>query len=263
MGEFLTNPQTNKTIFYHGSRSGIYGEVSPDISRSKIDFGKGFYLGTNRNQVLQLISNFKTSAIYEFRIPQNVITAKNSVFLSKEEWMYYVLYNRGKLEEIAGTDFYNYFKNLDKGKLFVVGAIADDINNRCISDYIHGNITDYTFLQLIDCFNYGIQYVAKTPEACELLQHVGEHKLSVDERIELSDSNLLSRKEKDNIYDKKKTELNILRKGLYINEVFQAIRDNNYSVATLHETLLEPTKIRNIIFPNTIHEIGSDEIDIF
>lgn len=32
---------------YHGSKSGIRGDIAP-ISRERCDFGKGFYMGTDR-----------------------------------------------------------------------------------------------------------------------------------------------------------------------------------------------------------------------
>lgn len=47
----------NKAVtLYHGSKSGIYGKIAP-ISREHCDFGKGFYMGTDRTQPLTLICN--------------------------------------------------------------------------------------------------------------------------------------------------------------------------------------------------------------
>ncbi|MFR1077887.1 DUF3990 domain-containing protein [Enterocloster sp.] len=36
---------------YHGSKSGLCGAIAP-ISRKHCDFGKGFYMGTDRTQPL-------------------------------------------------------------------------------------------------------------------------------------------------------------------------------------------------------------------
>jgi|GEM_PF-2127483 hypothetical protein len=42
---------------YHGSKSGIRGAIAP-ISRVRCDFGKEFYMRTDRTQMLTLICNF-------------------------------------------------------------------------------------------------------------------------------------------------------------------------------------------------------------
>ena len=42
---------------YHGSKSGIRGAIAP-VSREHCDFGKGFYMGTDRTQSLTLICNY-------------------------------------------------------------------------------------------------------------------------------------------------------------------------------------------------------------
>ena len=49
---------SEKTILYHGSKSGIKGHIAP-ICRERCDFGKGFYMGTEPYQPLTLISDFE------------------------------------------------------------------------------------------------------------------------------------------------------------------------------------------------------------
>lgn len=51
----ITNIQETITL-YHGSKSGIRGTIAP-MSREHCDFGKGFYMGTDRTQPLTLICN--------------------------------------------------------------------------------------------------------------------------------------------------------------------------------------------------------------
>lgn len=48
---------------YHGSKSGIRGAIAP-ISRERCDFGKGFYMGTDRTQPLTLICNYPNARLY-------------------------------------------------------------------------------------------------------------------------------------------------------------------------------------------------------
>ena len=53
----------NKNVFYHASRSGIIGSIQP-VSRSRCDFGKGFYMGTDPIQPLTLVCNEKNPQFY-------------------------------------------------------------------------------------------------------------------------------------------------------------------------------------------------------
>lgn len=60
--------RTRETItLYHGSKSGISGTIAP-ISREHCDFGKGFYMGTDRTQPLTLICNFPNAKIYTLSV---------------------------------------------------------------------------------------------------------------------------------------------------------------------------------------------------
>lgn len=48
---------------YHGSKSGIHGMIAP-VSRERCDFGRGFYMGTDRTQPLTLICNYPNAKLY-------------------------------------------------------------------------------------------------------------------------------------------------------------------------------------------------------
>ena len=50
-------------VLYHASRFGISGSIQP-ISRSRCDFGKGFYMGTDPIQPLTLVCNEKNPVFY-------------------------------------------------------------------------------------------------------------------------------------------------------------------------------------------------------
>ena len=52
-----------RVTLYHGSKSGIRGAIAP-MSRERCDFGKGFYMGTDRTQPLTLICNYPNAKIY-------------------------------------------------------------------------------------------------------------------------------------------------------------------------------------------------------
>ena len=52
---------------YHGSKSGIHGAIAP-ISRERCDFGKGFYMGTDKTQPLTLICNYPNAKMYTLSV---------------------------------------------------------------------------------------------------------------------------------------------------------------------------------------------------
>ena len=51
-------------ILYHGSKSGIKGDIAPK-SRDACDFGQGFYMGDLPDQPKGLIAEFPDNRFYE------------------------------------------------------------------------------------------------------------------------------------------------------------------------------------------------------
>lgn len=78
---------------YHGSKSGIRGEIAP-ISRERCDFGKGFYMGTDRAQPLTLICNYPKAILYTLRVDLsnlNIYDVRVGM-----EWALLIAFHRGK-----------------------------------------------------------------------------------------------------------------------------------------------------------------------
>ncbi len=82
---------------YHGSKSGIHGAIAP-ISREHCDFGKGFYMGTDRYQPLTLICNYPKAKIYTLSVDLTDLKILD-VGLGLD-WALLVAYNRGKMESV-------------------------------------------------------------------------------------------------------------------------------------------------------------------
>lgn len=266
MGLYI-NKDTGSTVLYHGSKRGIVEKITPDQNENTTDFGNGFYLGTKELQTMARVSNEKTPYAYQFQISDEYINDENCIDLSDEDWVYFVLYNRGKLEDIKGTHFYEKYATLADGKDFIIGPIADDVYDKCIRDFCENNITDYTFKQLIDCFDYGIQIVAKTQRACDVLEKVSEKLLTPEDKKEILGSRKLVKKERVTYYDEKKAELNTERKGKFFSEIKNDIRlkESESLNKTAEEKALECQTItaecneqnanfKNIRFPDKIHE---------
>ncbi len=255
--KYLKNPETNDYIFYHGSKKGITGKITPNKNESKSDFGDGFYIGIKENQTLSRVANEKAPYAYEFKIPENCITEENTLKLSKQDWIYFVLYNRGKLEDLKGTGFYQKYATLADGKDFIIGPIADDVFDKCMKDFCENNITDYTFAELINMFDYGTQIVAKSQKACDVLEEESSRLLSKDERKAIINNKKTTKRKRFAIYEAKKAELNAMRKGKYLSEIKTEIKtsetQSKKNIQTQRSKRVED-EFSNVIFPDKISE---------
>ncbi len=209
-------------ILYHGSRGGIVGDIKP-ISRERCDFGKGFYMGTNPEQAKSLVSNDSEPFFYHIRVNMSAFKKEKILVLTDMEWAYYVLYNRGRLNSIKKTEFYNKIKHLGDNKDLIIGPIADDAMNETMRLFLKGRITDKAFLESIRVIDYGIQYVAKTEYACQQLKKITERELYGKE---LSDAKTLSdiRRIEGN---KKASEIQkkYRREGKYLDEILKEAKE--------------------------------------
>lgn len=78
---------------YHGSKSGIHGAIAP-VSRERCDFGRGFYMGTERMQPLTLICNYPNSRLYTLSADLSGLRILDvEVGL---DWAMMIAYHRGK-----------------------------------------------------------------------------------------------------------------------------------------------------------------------
>ena len=184
----------NDIILYHGSRGGIQGKIAPR-SRVRCDFGSGFYMGTNAVQAKSLVASDAMPYFYELNVHLSKLPDRNILKLEGLDWAYYVLYNRGRLESVKGSSFYRKYAFLDSGRDFVVGPIADDNMSRVIKEFTDNRITDTALLESIRSIDYGVQYVAKTPMACECIEIVSAQQLSYEETIPLLLENAKKRQE--------------------------------------------------------------------
>ena len=173
-------------ILYHGSRGGIIGDIKP-ISRPGTDFGTGFYLGTNEEQVKSLACQSDEPVFYKMILKLSEIDESKILFLDGMEWALFVLYNRNHLENIKGTDFYNHFEHLADNKEIIIGPIADDNLISSMKKYINDEITDVVFEESIKSLNLGYQYVLKTENACKKVEkpYLIERTIEESEKIDI------------------------------------------------------------------------------
>lgn len=178
------NKEYNDITLHHSSKSGISGIITP-FSRKECDFGRGFYMGTSDLQTQSLVieKEFSNPTYYKLMVKLSEIPDKNILFLNKMDWTYFVLYNRGILNNYKNTSLYKYYSHLADNKDIIIGPIADDNMRSALLDFEEGYITDKTLMDCLSSVDYGMQYVAKTSYACSKIEILEERKL--DNPIEL------------------------------------------------------------------------------
>lgn len=102
--------------------------------------------------------------------------------------------------------------------------------------------------------------VAKSQEACDKLQILSENAITKDERKKSLESTRLNHNERNDYYDEKRNEYNIERKGKYLSEIFKEARENSI---IYNKDNIDTDKFKNIKFPDTIHDKGDDEIELY
>lgn len=178
----MTNSENRKVTLYHGSKSGIRGAIAP-ISRESCDFGKGFYMGTDRIQPLTLICNYPKAKIYTLSVELSQL----KIFEVEVgiDWALLIAYNRGKMETVKNSSIYNRFAGLSKDYDMIIGYIANDRMFVVLDRFFNGEITDLALINSLSALKLGKQYVALTEKACKKIEIVDEQELSENDRDRL------------------------------------------------------------------------------
>lgn len=175
----------NETVtLYHGSKSGLRGTIAP-VSRERCDFGKGFYMGTERTQPLTLICNYPDAKIYTLSVDLS-----NLKILDVEvglDWALLVAYNRGKMDSVKNSKMYKRFAKLSRDYDMIIGYIANDRMFVVLDRFFNGEITDVALVNSLSALNLGKQYVALTERACKNIIIVDEQKISEFDRDKLKE----------------------------------------------------------------------------
>lgn len=208
--------KANIIELYHGSKKGIKGKIEP-VSRVNCDFGKGFYMGTEKYQPLTLICNFPDATMYT--IEMNLDGLKILNLDIGIEWALFVAYNRGKMESAKDTDIYKKYSTLSKEYDIIAGYIANDRMFYVLDRFFAGDITDTALIGSLSALKLGKQYVAVTQKACDCIKIKDAHKLAEEERKELI---LLSQKNRESGISKANEICKEHRRdGLYFDEILK------------------------------------------
>ncbi len=163
-------------ILYHGSRGGIEGEIKPS-SRVLCDFGKGFYMGTDKMQAEGLVAEKREPIIYTVKLKLSEIPDNKILILDGYDWLNAVLAKRKLCEEFNKLNLAkSWSKKLEKYDI-IIGKIADDKMLDAIERFSTYGMTDVALIQCLQSTNYGEQYVAKTEYACSKIEILEEKAL--------------------------------------------------------------------------------------
>lgn len=226
--------EKQEIIVYHGSRGGLEGDIIP-ASRVKCDFGKGFYMGTNPEQVKGLVVEDAMPVFYTLRIDLEKIGRDRILVLDGMQWVYTIMASRGKVQDFLNLDVAKKaVSDLQKFDL-VVGAIADDRMNEAMYRYSVNGLTDKGLLACLESVDYGYQVVAKTERACRSIEVVSSRDIYGQEADSIRQYVREKRMESRNIVDQMAREH--IRDGKYLTELIDSqnkLQKNNVNLRRGH-----------------------------
>lgn len=177
---------------FHGSKDGLHGPIRP-ISRDRCDFGRGFYMGTQREQPQTLICSYPHPALYTVRLDLDGLAILD--LRPGLDWAMLIAYNRGKLEAARGTAMYEHYQSMADGVDVVAGDIANDRMFVVLDRFFDGTITDAALIACMGALRLGRQYVAITQKACDQVRIIDEHALDDGEKERLLERSAANRRE--------------------------------------------------------------------
>ena len=163
---------------FHGSKSGLIGDIAPN-SRDACDFGRGFYMGTDKTQPLTLICHGDAPKLYE--IESDIEGLRVYHFEPNLDWAMFVAWNRRAIPERFRPYYDERFNSIAQTNDVITGKIANDRMVVVLDWFFQGFISDVGLLAALQALNLGDQYCAKTDVACSRARIVSEKALSAFE----------------------------------------------------------------------------------
>lgn len=209
------------TILYHASRKGIEGTIKP-ISRSRCDFGKGFYMGTEAIQPLTLVCNEDKPKFYQLKLNLDGLKVLNVDI--NLDWAMLIAYFRGYMRDEEGSTLYEKYAHMADGYDIIVGYIANDRMYQVLTDFFERRITDTALIASLSALKLGKQYVAVTQKACNQITVLDVKTLSKLELMILRDISTVRRDEGITLARQMVSEHR--RDGLFFDEIMRGVEVN-------------------------------------
>ena len=205
----------DSTIIFHGSKTGIEGNISLKKSRLTNDFGQGFYCGESISQTTSFISRFSDSSIYILNFDKKGL--KKAKFNVDQNWMLAVAYFRGKLEKYKNHSIIKKIVDKVKSSDYIYAPIADNRMFMIIDRFIDGLITDEQCKHCLAATDLGNQYVFindKSISRIKIIERCYISKLERDLYLEKKEADI-----KDGDNKVKYAMIKYKNEGKYIGEI--------------------------------------------
>lgn len=210
-------------VLYHGSRGGIEGAIRP-ASRPRCDFGAGFYMGENPEQVKGLVVEDSAPMFYSLKLRISEIPKDRILILDGMDWVYAVLSCRNKVKEFSELYIAHKIKAELSNHDLVIGPIGDDRMNEAMQQFANGALTDRGLMECLKHVKYGNQFVAKTEFACSKIEILSGHEIFGEEADAIRKYSRQKRDEGKDIV--KEAVRKYRREGLFLDEIIEQERKN-------------------------------------
>ena len=140
-------------------------------------------MGTEPEQPLTLICNFPKASFYTLELDLEGLEVLDIDI--GVEWALLIAFNRGKMESVKGSRFYEKYASMMKGYDVVAGYIADDRMFVVLDRFFRGEITDRALVESLSVLKLGKQYVAVTEKACRNIRILEKKDIGEKERDRL------------------------------------------------------------------------------
>ena len=181
---------------YHGSKNGIKGKIQP-LSRATCDFGKGFYMGSTKQQPLGLVALPMYPHAQLYTLETDLTGLRAYTFQANLEWALFVAYNR-QLVDFSQfpqlTALAARFQQINSMDV-ITGPIADDRMTMVLDMFFSAAITDTVLIQCMKAVNLGNQFTLKTVKACGQTTIIEQSSISPDVKARVQRENERTRKQ--------------------------------------------------------------------
>jgi len=209
---------SEKLVLYHASRKGISGIIRP-CSRTRCDFGQGFYMGTEPIQPLTLVCNENKPMFYQMAVDLDDLQVLHVDV--NIDWAMLIAYYRGYMHGEEESSLYHKYAHMADGYDMIIGYIADDRMYQVLTDFFEGRITDTALIASLSALNLGKQYVAVTQKACDHIAIISEKEITYLEKLILKEKSEIRRREGLSLA--RKVVIEHRRDGRFFDEILKGV----------------------------------------
>lgn len=177
---WLESMKPGHKLLFHGAKDALDGRIRVDMSRTKNDFGQGFYTGENYDQAVAFVAGFEKSSVYFLDFDESGLKCKK--YSVNRDWMLTIAYYRGTLEQYENHPLIRKLVAESKSGDYIIAPIADNRMFQIINSFIAGEITDEQCKHCLAATNLGNQYVLTSDRAAKKLKVLERSYISANER---------------------------------------------------------------------------------